>query len=128
MCCSKSVAVFSSSDEEEEQTSARNQSIYRRQLRYKSNILSLPSSMNVVERRIGVLKNRFRCLLGARQLHYSPNLAAKITAVCAASHNICIHFKIDSTAFDNIVENQEVYGSTGNNAGLTATNIRVNKY
>ena len=49
----------------------------------------------VVEQSIWVLKNRFRCLLGARQLHYSPELAAKIVAVCAALHNICVHFNIE---------------------------------
>ncbi|XP_065366314.1 putative nuclease HARBI1 [Calliphora vicina] len=43
---------------------------------------------NIVERTIGVLKNRFRCILGARQLHYTPDTAAKITSVCAALQNI----------------------------------------
>lgn len=51
---------------------------------------------NIVERTIGVLKNRFRCILGARQLHYTPTMAAKITVVCAALHNICIHFKMEN--------------------------------
>lgn len=49
---------------------------------------------NIVERSIGVLKNRFRCILGARQLHYNPDMAGKITTVCAALHNICINFNI----------------------------------
>ncbi|XP_061395895.1 putative nuclease HARBI1 [Musca vetustissima] len=51
---------------------------------------------NIVERTIGVLKNRFRCLLGARQLHYAPSKATKLTNVCAALHNICIDYGIDS--------------------------------
>ncbi|XP_052870595.1 putative nuclease HARBI1, partial [Anopheles cruzii] len=34
---------------------------------------------NVIERSFGLLKNRFRCLLGARQLHYDPVIAGRIT-------------------------------------------------
>lgn len=50
---------------------------------------------NIVERTIGVLKNRFRCLLGARQLHYKPSKVTTIANVCAALHNICIQYGID---------------------------------
>lgn len=51
---------------------------------------------NVVERTISVLKNRFRCLLGARQLHYTPAKSIKIVNVCAALNNICIGYGLDT--------------------------------
>ncbi|XP_059219925.1 putative nuclease HARBI1 [Stomoxys calcitrans] len=82
---------------------------------------------NIVERTIGVAKNRFRCLLGARQLHYSPEMAAKITAVCAALHNICIHYKLDHSEFEIPLENQNSDGDYNeNNGDMTATSIRLN--
>lgn len=78
---------------------------------------------NVVERTIGVLKNRFRCILGARQLHYSPKVAAKITNVCAALHNICIYYKIDLPEINienNIGESLDI-----ETEDLTASSIRT---
>lgn len=83
---------------------------------------------NVVERAIGVLKNRFRCVLGERQLHYSPQMAAKITAVCAALHNICIYYKIDSREFDvTPIENEHSDNDIQENYNtMTAINIRLN--
>ncbi|XP_063837186.1 putative nuclease HARBI1 [Ostrinia nubilalis] len=44
---------------------------------------------NVVERTIGLLKARFRCLLVHRVLHYSPPVAAFIVNACVILHNIC---------------------------------------
>ncbi|XP_017474714.1 PREDICTED: putative nuclease HARBI1 [Rhagoletis zephyria] len=48
---------------------------------------------NIVERTIGVFKNRFRCLLGARELHYEPSKVCQIVNVAAALHKICIHYR-----------------------------------
>lgn len=44
---------------------------------------------NVVERTIGLLKARFRCLLVHRVLHYAPPVAASIVNACVILHNIC---------------------------------------
>lgn len=43
-----------------------------------------------IERCNGVIKNRFRCLLKHRTLHYSPTVAAKIVNACVVLHNMCI--------------------------------------
>ncbi|XP_067638622.1 putative nuclease HARBI1 [Eurosta solidaginis] len=63
---------------------------------------------NIIERTIGVLKNRFRCLLGARQLHYKPEKATQIANVCAALHNLCIDFNVESSNYDLSVEAENV--------------------
>ncbi|XP_045760645.1 putative nuclease HARBI1, partial [Maniola jurtina] len=43
---------------------------------------------NSVERCIGVLKARWRCLLSHRVLHYDPVVAAKVVNACVCLHNI----------------------------------------
>nr|XP_050027951.1 putative nuclease HARBI1 [Dermacentor andersoni] len=45
---------------------------------------------SVVERCIGLLKSRFRCLQRYRALHYEPDRAANILAACAVLHNLCL--------------------------------------
>ncbi|XP_058122802.1 putative nuclease HARBI1 [Anopheles ziemanni] len=44
----------------------------------------------IIERTFGILKNKSTCLLWARQLHYTPEIAICITNVCCALYNICI--------------------------------------
>lgn len=48
------------------------------------------SLRSVVERCIGVLKMRFRCLQRHRALYYGPVFTSKIIAACAVLHNLCV--------------------------------------
>ncbi|XP_070384835.1 uncharacterized protein [Dermacentor albipictus] len=48
------------------------------------------SMRSVVERCIGVLKSKFRCLQHFRTLLYSPDRAARIIYACVALHNIAL--------------------------------------
>ncbi|KAH7973692.1 hypothetical protein HPB49_004014 [Dermacentor silvarum] len=52
--------------------------------------LAHASMRNVVERGIGVLKARFRCLQRQRTLRYQPKEAATIVAACATLRNIAL--------------------------------------
>ncbi|KAK9709258.1 DDE superfamily endonuclease [Popillia japonica] len=45
---------------------------------------------NCIERCIGVLKGRFRCILGERVLRYDPQKVGIIVNACVVLHNICI--------------------------------------
>ncbi|XP_022822954.1 putative nuclease HARBI1 isoform X2 [Spodoptera litura] len=60
---------------------------------------------NTVERTIGVLKNRWRCLLRHRVLHYHPDVAAKIINACCVLHNMCLN-RVDEDLEDNTAENE----------------------
>lgn len=57
---------------------------------------------NTVERSIGVLKQRFRCLSQHRTLHYDPVQAGKIIYTCAVLHNLANNDRNEyEVAFDN---------------------------
>ncbi|KAL0810556.1 hypothetical protein ABMA28_010676 [Loxostege sticticalis] len=47
------------------------------------------TARNSVERTIGLLKGRFRCLLVHRVLDYHPDVVAKIVIACCVLHNMC---------------------------------------
>ncbi|XP_036340137.1 putative nuclease HARBI1 [Rhagoletis pomonella] len=72
---------------------------------------------NIIERTIGLLKNRFRCLLGARELHYEPSKVCQIANVAAALHNICIHYRV----VDDVSENLEPYYENENSEPSSST-------
>nr|CAI5844547.1 unnamed protein product [Callosobruchus analis] len=55
---------------------------------------ALTLARNCVERCIGVLKTRFRCLLGERILRYSPHKAGMIISSCCVLHNVCIRGEV----------------------------------
>lgn len=67
-------------------TPVNNQLLTREEENYNS---AHRSCRNVIERTIGILKGRFRCLLKHRVLHSSPPIASKIIYSCAVLHNIC---------------------------------------
>ncbi|KAJ3655933.1 hypothetical protein Zmor_015040 [Zophobas morio] len=56
------------------------------------------SCRSTVERCIGVLKGRFRCLLKDRVLHYTPQKAAKIIMACTILHNMAVFYRVDDPA------------------------------
>ncbi|XP_049302135.1 putative nuclease HARBI1 [Bactrocera dorsalis] len=75
-----------------------------------------------VERTIGVLKCRFRCLLSARKMRYDPAKVTSVINICCALHNICKKFRIGDpeeaeTFFDAVVPlepiNENGNGSPG---------------
>ncbi|KAG8239533.1 hypothetical protein J437_LFUL019202 [Ladona fulva] len=45
---------------------------------------------SAVERCIGLLKGRFRCLLLGRKLEYEPRKACKFINACCVLHNMCV--------------------------------------
>ncbi|XP_049317712.1 putative nuclease HARBI1 isoform X2 [Bactrocera dorsalis] len=53
---------------------------------------------NIVERVIGVLKSRFKCL--QTTMPYVPEKVVKIINICSAMHNICRHYNLDAFALD----------------------------
>ncbi|KAJ8952782.1 hypothetical protein NQ318_008099 [Aromia moschata] len=69
----------------------------------------LKSIRNIVERCNGVLKNRWRCLLKHRVLHYSSKMAARVTKACCVLHNMCISKNIPLPDEDELQQDYGIY-------------------
>ncbi|XP_055619376.1 putative nuclease HARBI1 [Toxorhynchites rutilus septentrionalis] len=80
----------------------------------------------IVERTIGVMKNVFRCTLGARQLHYKPEKATRIVNVCCALHNLRLQFNVPTNDEDWLsIENDEMIETAPNDEiNISAIDIR----
>lgn len=64
------------------------------------------SARNCIERCNGVLKTRFRCILGERVLRYSPEKAGNIIIACAVLHNMCTDARLPTN--NEMMDEQEV--------------------
>lgn len=72
-----------------------------------------------------MLKGRFRCLLAARELHYSPKKAVKILNVCCALHNICLKFNVEGPRLEN--ENTPLISSTSRSTEIESNLTTIAK-
>lgn len=81
------------------------------------------STRQLVERTIGLLKVRFRSILGERQLRYKPDKVSKIIYTCAFLHNFLI-----SKGFDimNGIDDAQLRIVVNNNRGLNP-NVQINR-
>ncbi|KAH1028502.1 hypothetical protein HUJ05_001857, partial [Dendroctonus ponderosae] len=72
--------------------------------RFDSRIKAVRSG---IEKCNGVLKNRFRCLLKHRVLHYRPDRAGKIINACVVLHNMCVKTNMSETE-ENPIEGADL--------------------
>lgn len=84
--------------------------------------ICLKSIRSIIERCNGILKNRWRCLLKHRVLHYSPQKAASILKACCVLHNMCIERHEPELEIEYIEEfdhfDQLVFNENPNNDDL----------
>ncbi|ETN65596.1 hypothetical protein AND_002632 [Anopheles darlingi] len=78
---------------------------------------------SIIDRAIALLKTRFRCLLGTKELFYVPKKAATIVNVCVALHNICRAHKIADPPIEPI-ETDPTENFYDGSEDVSATRIR----
>lgn len=89
------------------------------------------SARNCIERCIGVLKTRFRCLLSERVLRYDPVKAGNITVTCAVLHNMCLSRGIpaeENVPYDNHNEENLPNIINDNNLGRQSRAVLIHRY
>lgn len=95
----------------------------------------LCSIRQIVERCIGLLKVRFRCIMGERKLRYRPTKVGKITYACATLHNFLISNRfniqrdIDNDMLANVInaQNAQNVAQVNPQANLRSGQIRRNE-
>ncbi|XP_051170906.1 putative nuclease HARBI1 [Leptopilina boulardi] len=85
---------------------------------------------SIVERTIGILKARWRCLRKERALHYDPVTAGRIVNMCCVLHNICRRYGVPDPAMyrDPDVEDDEVIEEIEREDGEIVRQQIVNEY
>lgn len=89
---------------------------------------------NCIERVNGVLKGRFRCLLGERKLRYEPQKVGVIINACCILHNMCIKWRVPVDEGmvvedqDNFRENNPAVPLNIHNEGIHIRNSIVTRY
>ncbi|XP_028171560.1 putative nuclease HARBI1 [Ostrinia furnacalis] len=81
---------------------------------------------NTVERCIGVLKSRWRCLLVDRKLHYHPITAGLITNSCVVLHNICNATRLPFSPLSPQEEQREITRQIMSHTHVESTTRRNN--
>lgn len=97
---------------------------------------ALASTRNLVERCIGLLKMRFRCILKERSARYSPVFVCKMIKACAVLHNMCVNenlinydIEFNDINLDNDQNHQvEVIRNLDNVEGVRVRNEIVERY
>ncbi|KAG5862405.1 hypothetical protein JTB14_030916 [Gonioctena quinquepunctata] len=91
------------------------------------------SARNVIERCNGVLKNRFRCLLGERKLRYDPEKVGTIVVACCVLHNICVRGRLNNDDFPEILPPNQVAEAVENarndgDEGVRTRGLLIERY
>ncbi|XP_040079079.1 putative nuclease HARBI1, partial [Ixodes scapularis] len=82
------------------------------------------STRSIVERCIGMLKNRFRCLQRYRALHYDPDRACNIATACAILHNVCLYSTISEPSPEPLVSEESDSEDSESDSSDSDTNTR----
>lgn len=92
----------------------------------------LKNVRQLIERVIGVLKMRFRCIMSERQLRYTPNKVGRIIYTCAILHNFLLSRNFDmlmgigENQIRNVNNDDEILDEN-DNENLRRGNLRRNQ-
>lgn len=85
----------------------------------------LCSARNTIERCIGVLKMRFRCLAVERRARYTPHFMGKVVTVCAVLHNMCLEYNMELPNYDPGQQENIIHNAGNNNVNNNLFNEAI---